>query len=41
MCRTMIVGVTALLMLGIALAQTSDEASLRQAEKDWNAAIGK
>jgi ketosteroid isomerase-like protein len=37
----MIVGVTALLMLGIALAQTSDEASLRQAEKDWNAAISK
>jgi ketosteroid isomerase-like protein len=41
MCRTMIAGVTALLMLGIALAQTSDEASLRQAEKDWNAAISK
>jgi len=37
----MIAGVTALLMLGIALAQTSEEASIRQAEKDWNAAIGK
>ena len=41
MCRTKITGVTALLMLGIALAQTSEEASVRQAEKDWNAAIGK
>ena len=28
-------------MLGIAFAQTSEEASVRQAEKDWNAAIVK
>ena len=41
MWRTKIVGVTALLIMGIAFAQTSEEASVRQAEQDWNAAIAK
>ena len=41
MCKTKIAGVTVLLMLGMALAQMSEEASLRQAEEGWNAAIAK